>query len=371
MQKSFDINSSTGSYNVEIGTNIFQNIIKQNKDSLFIIDLALKEYIPNYVEKIIYLEASEKNKSLERIPSYIQKMKEYNLNRESHIYGIGGGVIQDIATFSSSIYMRGISWSYFPSTLLGMVDSCIGGKSAINLEGKKNLVGNFFPPKNIFIDLQFLATLSKDHLLGGVFEASKICYAKGESEFDYFLNTINDSSLLDSDGMPSEIDFYSMIALSLESKKWFIENDEFDQKERLLLNFGHTFGHAFETATDYKISHGISVGWGMAVAIEVAKNFELLNNDGDKYTKKMNDFLDKSFSDIKDMEKIKIKNFDYNLYMKAFRNDKKHLQDKYRVILPCDQGNLGLISLDKNTKSENIFINASKKYIQAFGLITE
>ena len=369
MQKSFDINSSTGTYAVQIDTNILQKIIKQDKNSLFIIDKELKQYISSHIEKIIYLEANEKNKSLECIPKYIEKMKNYNLNRNSHIYGIGGGVIQDIATFSSSIYMRGISWSYFPSTLLGMVDSCIGGKSAINLKDKKNLVGNFFPPKNIFVDLQFIKTLPSDHVMGGIFEASKICFAKGQTEFDRFLSTIGNSSVYRSNNMLNEINFFSMIELSLESKKWFIENDEFDQKERLLLNFGHTFGHAFETATNFKISHGISVGWGMAVAIEVARNLNLLNDDGFKHANKMNNFLESAFLNLKDMQEIKIPDFDYDIYMKAFKNDKKHLDNKYRVILPFDHGKLKLISLDKSIELENILINATRKYIKEFNFI--
>ena len=369
MQKSFKINSSTGSYAVLVGQSILKDIAESNKDSLFIIDDNLRSYIPKYVEKIIYIKANEKSKSRECIPNYIKKMKEYNINRKSHIYAIGGGVIQDIATFSSSIYMRGISWSYFPTTVLGMVDSCIGGKSAINLENKKNLVGNFFPPKNIYIDLEFIKTLAIDHTIGGIFEASKICYAKGEDEFNKFIDIINNSISTNPVKIYTKIDFYLMILLSLESKKWFIETDEFDQKERLLLNFGHTFGHAFESATNYKISHGISVGFGMAVAIEVSVAMGLLNDEGINYTNKMNVFLKNTFLTIKDMKEIKVKSFNYELYLEAFNNDKKHLADQYRVILPCDNGNLRLISLEKNKEVQKIFISASEKYIKNFNFI--
>ena len=369
MQKSFKINSSSGSYAISVEQDILQELSKSNKDSLYIIDENLKCYIPNYLKKIIYVKANENSKSLENIPNYIKKMKDYNLNRKSHIFGIGGGIIQDIATFSSSIYMRGIGWSYFPTTVLGMVDSCIGGKSAINLEDKKNLIGNFFPPQNIYIDLKFIKTLDIDHTIGGIFEAAKICYAKGEKEFNNFINIVGDSIYVDSDEIYKKLDFNKMILLSLTSKKWFIETDEFDQKERLLLNFGHTFGHAFESSTNYKISHGISVGYGMAVAIEVSKTMGFLNDEGKDYTDKILKFLKKTFSTINDMEKLKIKSFDYELYMEAFKNDKKHIKDKYKVILPCDDGSLRLVSLEKDKKIEKIFISSSEKYIKDFNFI--
>ncbi len=369
MQKSFKINSSSGSYAISVEQDILQELSKSNKDSLYIIDENLKCYIPNYLKKIIYIQASENSKSLENIPSYIKKMKEYNLNRNSHIYGIGGGIIQDIVTFSSSIYMRGISWSYFPTTVLGMVDSCIGGKSAINLEDKKNLVGNFFPPQNIYIDKKFIKTLDIDHTIGGIFEAAKICYAKGEKEFNNFLDMVGDSICLDVDEMYKELDFNKIILLSLTSKKWFIETDEFDQKERLLLNFGHTFGHAFESSTNYKISHGISIGYGMAVAIEISKIMGYLNDEGKDYADKMLKFLKKTFSIINDMDKLKIEHFDYELYMEALKNDKKHEKNKYKLILPYNDGLLQLVSLEKSKKIEQILISTSKKYIEDFNFI--
>ena len=369
MQESFNIKSSTGEYFVKVGDSILKNIAEEHYDNLFIIDKNLKSYIPKSLEKIIYVDANEESKSLEKIPNYIKEMKKFNLNRKSHIFGIGGGVIQDISTFSCSIYMRGIRWSYFPTTVLGMVDSCIGGKSAINLEGHKNLIGNFFPPENIFIDLKFIKTLPIDHAIGGIFEAAKICYAKGYDEFSKFINIMNDSLVSNSGQINKTIDFNSMVLLSLKSKKWFIETDEFDQKERLLLNFGHTFGHAFESATEYKVSHGISVGFGMAVAIELANQLKLLNESGKNFSKIMTLFLDNSFYTMKDFQDIKIKNFDYKSYIEAFKNDKKHYDSKYRVILPTKNGALELIEIDKSIKIEELIKNVSEKYINKYNFM--
>jgi len=371
MQESFNIKSSAGEYFVKVEWSILKKIAEEHRGNLFIIDKNLKNYIPQSLEKIIYVDANEESKSLDKIPNYIKEMKKYNLNRKSHIFGIGGGIIQDISTFSCSIYMRGIRWSYFPTTVLGMVDSCIGGKSAINLEGHKNLIGNFFPPENIFIDLEFIKTLPADHIVGGIFEAAKICYAKGHDEFLEFINIMNDSPLLDYSQINKTTDFKSMILLSLKSKKWFIEIDEFDQKERLLLNFGHTFGHAFESATEYKVSHGISVGFGMAVAIELANQLKLLNESGKNFSNKMTSFIDNSFYIIKDLHSIKIKDFEYQGYLEAFKNDKKHYDNKYRVILPTKNGALELIEIDKSFEIEELIKNISEKFINKYNFIEQ
>ncbi len=366
MQESFNIKSSSGEYFVKIGDSILKNIFEEHHNSLFIIDKNLKSYIPKSLEKIIYVDANEESKSLEKIPNYIKEMKKFNLNRKSHIFAIGGGVIQDISTFSCSIYMRGIKWSYFPTTLLGMVDSCIGGKSAINLKGHKNLAGNFFPPENIFVDLKFIKTLPIDHAIGGIFEAAKICYAKGHNEFSKFINIMNDSLVSNTGQINEAIDFDSMVLLSLKSKKWFIETDEFDQNERLLLNFGHTFGHAFESATKYKVSHGISVGLGMAVAIELSNQLKLLNKSGEDFSNRMISFLDSSFHTMKDFDDIKIKDFEYKSYIDAFKNDKKHFDSKYRVILPTNNGALKLIEIDKSIEIDDLINKVSKKYIDKY-----
>lgn len=369
MQESFNIKSSAGNYIVTIGDYILEDIMNKNCENLFIADKNLKDYISNSIKKIIYVEANETSKSLEEIPKYIKEMKKFNLNRKSKIFSIGGGVVQDISTFSSSIYMRGIKWDYFPTTVLGMVDSCIGGKSAINLNNHKNLVGNFFPPENIYIDLQFIKTLPVDHTIGGIFEAAKICYAKGEKEFLKFSEIINEKKILNNGKINTNMDFKSIILLSLKSKKWFIEIDEFDTNERLLLNFGHTFGHAFESATQYQISHGISVGFGMAVAIEISNQLSLLNNEGKVFSKKMKLFLDNSFSLMSEISDIKIKSFNYEKYISAFNNDKKHIDNNYRVILPTKNGNLELVEIKKDKDILNIINKVSEEYIKKFNFI--
>ncbi|MBL8506683.1 MAG: 3-dehydroquinate synthase, partial [Methylobacillus glycogenes] len=265
MQESFEINSASGSYEIVVGSGLLNDIVQAHPDAIFLVDERLKGCLPvDRGLKIILLQAVENNKSLEAMPEVILKMREAGANRGTHLVAIGGGIIQDIATFVASIYMRGLAWTYMPTTFLGMVDSCIGGKSSVNVHNYKNLVGNFHPPKSVHIDLDFLKTLSAEMVVGGLYEAAKICYARSYEKFGEYLAEQPQYPL-------SSEQAHNIILHSLKTKKWFIEIDEFDQKERLLLNYGHTFGHAIEAGTNFGISHGIAVGIGMVVAVEYAK----------------------------------------------------------------------------------------------------
>lgn len=337
MQESFDISSSTGNYNVVLGTNLLDQVIAQHNSAIFMIDERLENVLPATVTKRILIKANETSKSLECMPEVILKMRELDANRTSHLVAIGGGVIQDIATFVASIYMRGIPWTYMPTTLLGMADSCIGGKSSINMLGYKNLVGNFYPPVDVLIDMAFIETLNEEQVVGGLFEAAKICYARGYPQFLAYLQ--------ESPAYPMKSDnAQRVIARALQTKKWFIETDEFDQNERLLLNFGHTFGHALEAGSDFGITHGIAVGIGMVVAVEYAKKAQLLSPIGVTRAEHLIQHVKSMLGDglknvIANPPKI-----DLVLIMEKFNNDKKHRTDVYRMVVPTGDGELVLIS---------------------------
>jgi 3-dehydroquinate synthase len=270
----------------------------------------------------------------------VLKLRELGAHRKTHLLAIGGGIIQDVATFLASIYMRGIPWSYLPSTLLGMVDSCVGGKSSINVYGYKNLIGNFYPPTEVIIDLDFLRTLNAEQMIGGLFEAAKICYARSPEAFaDY---------LADSPAVKMFPDQAERIIIrSLRSKQWFIEIDEFDQKERLLLNFGHTFGHALEAGTEFRISHGIGVGIGMVVAEEFAKQQAQLNSAGVASIGRMTDHVEALLKELPNLEK-ELRGLDLGVIADKFDNDKKHLADQYRIVVPKENGALALIQVPRS-----------------------
>lgn len=359
MPEFFDVRSVSGGYRVNVGTGLLGSQFELTKSTIFLVDERLRNVLPVDAKNIIAIAATEENKSLEQAAPIIRALRELGANRKSEIVAMGGGIIQDIATFVASIYMRGLSWKYLPTTLLGMVDSCIGGKSSINVAGYKNLVGNFYPPKEILIDLNFIRTLNAEQVAAGLCEAVKICYAHSDEEFFAYLG---ERPLFGLTMNAAE----KVVVRSLRCKKWFIEKDEYDQKERLLLNYGHTFGHAIEGATNFSVSHGIAVGVGMIVADEYARKHNLLNETGKSRATALSDYVLTLVGTVPALAQI-LNNVDVSKLMEKFESDKKHMPESYRVVLPTSKGQLELISLDKTSKTRSGIADA---YRAAFARIT-
>jgi 3-dehydroquinate synthase len=341
MRESFEIVSSSDRYLVIIGRELVSEVLEKYPDAIFLVDDFFDDSLSLPAERRISIHADEETKSLERMSEVIVKLRQMGANRSTHLVAIGGGVIQDIATFAASLYMRGVSWTYMPTTLLSMADSCIGGKSSINVAGIKNLVGNFYPPKEILVDLNFAKTLDSEQIIGGLFEAEKICYARGADTYDNYL-ALTPCATMSSDSLQK------LVSLSLHTKQWFIEIDEFDQKERLLLNYGHTFGHAVEAGTDFAVSHGIAVGVGMLIAVRYA---ELKNLVLPHAQTRVQSFAVHVKSMLGSVEFVKPTILNIDVFMKKFEGDKKHKKDFYRMVCPALSGELELISEVKNQET--------------------
>ncbi len=221
---------------------------------------------------VLTIEPLEKNKSLEMIPSYIAHLLERGVRRRHTLVAIGGGIVQDITAFIASCLLRGVPWVFYPTTLLAQADSCIGSKSSINVGAYKNQVGTFTPPREVWVASQFLDTLPEADIRSGIGEIIKTHILAG---WDDVRTLARDYSKLFKDRQT----LMSHIVRALEIKKEKIEADEFDQNVRLVMNYGHTFGHAIESATDYKIPHGIAVTLGMDLANFVSMRTELLPPD--------------------------------------------------------------------------------------------
>ncbi len=239
MSTCFEIRSSIGSYPVSIRRGLFDETLQEHRSDIVLADQWFAPVLASAGVHAITLPASESTKSLDGMPEIIMELRRFGATRQTGILAIGGGTIQDVAGFVASVYMRGVRWTYVPTTLLAMSDSCIGGKSSINVGPYKNLVGTFHPPAAVVIDPALASSLSVEQRVSGLIEACKICYCRGEEAFHEYLG------LQPSSSMTAE-QTERILLLSLLSKKWFIEVDEFDRAERLLLNFGHTFGHAVE-----------------------------------------------------------------------------------------------------------------------------
>ncbi|MBI2625739.1 3-dehydroquinate synthase [Candidatus Parcubacteria bacterium] len=208
---------------------------------------------------VLRITASEESKDLRRIPDFIGALVERGIRRDDRIVAIGGGIIQDIACFISSCLFRGVEWAYMPTTLLAQADSCIGSKSSINCGGVKNLVGTFTPPSRIAICPEFLTTLDESDVRSGIGEMLKVHAIAGPAEFAAISKELGHLA-------PGNPRLAHFIRRSLEIKKTFAESDEFDRGIRNLLNYGHSFGHAIEAATDFAVPHGIAVTMGMDLA---------------------------------------------------------------------------------------------------------
>ena len=361
MLESFEVSTSGGKYKVSIGENLLTQI-QPSRHVIFLVDEYLAPRLKFDPKSIITIPALESSKNLDYMSSVIEKMRLLGVNRDTHVYAIGGGIIQDIATFVNSIYMRGLSWTYFPSTLLSMADSCIGGKSSINVRGYKNLVGNIYPPTEVFVNMDFCQTLGPKEIIGGLAEAVKICYARGTDVFEKYLELDPLYPLSGEQGV--QVVFSALLA-----KKWFIEIDEFDQSERLLLNYGHTFGHALEASSNFELAHGIAVALGMLVATQFAKLRSLLDGAGENQTKKLDTYLIKLLAPLHEETGSVLAKMDLKLVLAKFEGDKKHRHEEYRVVVPIGNGGLVLHCCPRNENSKILIEQAFKKTFELHGFL--
>ena len=220
---------------------------------------------------VLRMEATEANKSLEKIPAYVTHLLDRGIRRDHTLVVVGGGGVQDVAAFIAACLPRGVAWGYYPTTLLAQADSCIGSKSSINVGRYKNQVGTFTPPSEVVISMEVLDTLKEQEIHSGIGEMIKVHVIAGWEDVrriaEDYPRLLTDRSRL-----------AATLRRSLEIKKVKIEIDEFDRRERLIMNYGHTFGHALESATDYALPHGIAVTLGMDMANYVSNHLGLISD---------------------------------------------------------------------------------------------
>lgn len=224
---------------------------------------------------ILTVDAGEGSKSLETFGRLLGAMLDHGFSRKDCVVAVGGGVVGDLSGFAASAYMRGIDFYNIPTTLLSQIDSSIGGKTAINLGGVKNIVGAFYQPKKVLIDPELLKTLPKRQISNGLAEAVKMAMTSDRVLFELFEN----------EDIQSHID--DIIIRSLNIKKSVVEQDEKEAGLRKILNFGHTIGHGIESSGNMsELYHGECVALGLIPmcaeairprVIEVLKKCSLYN----------------------------------------------------------------------------------------------
>jgi 3-dehydroquinate synthase len=282
------INTETESYPIIIGSNLvskFSNLININsikfEKSLLLVDKNIPKRMLSQIKRslrnkkifIKFLIANEKNKNQKNINIITEFLLKKNFSRQDCLISIGGGITGDIGGFAASIYKRGIQFINIPTTLLSQVDSSIGGKTGINTIYGKNLIGSFYQPKLVVSDINFLKSLPKREIICGYGEILKHSLILNK-KFYIFLNK-NFSKVLNLKSPYIEKAIYE----SCKIKKIVVQKDEKEKNLRKVLNFGHTFAHAYEASLGYskKLNHGEAVLLGINTAIKFSNKNKCLN----------------------------------------------------------------------------------------------
>ncbi len=273
--KEFDVKSIFKNYHLSIidEPETYRKVLEYaiNNKILFVdSNVNTLHYISKKLEnkdKLIVREASENLKTIEGALEIISLFDEKNITKNENIIVCGGGIIQDVVAFSSSVYKRGIPWAFFPTTLLSMCDSCLGGKASLNYKNAKNQIALYSTPKEIIINPNFLRTLPEQDIRSGLGEILKMFIIGGEAYFDLYKEIIKNISFSNTS------EFIPLICNSLNIKKNIVEADEYEKDSRKVLNYGHTVGHAIEILSEYKIPHGLSIVAGMIIANELSSEY--------------------------------------------------------------------------------------------------
>ena len=230
----------------------------------------IKDQLNNKDLYIYYIEANEKNKNQRTTSEILEILLRHNFSREDILISVGGGITGDVAGYAASLFKRGLKFINIPTTLLAQVDSSIGGKTGVNTRYGKNLIGTFYQPKLVITDTDFLNTLPKREIIcgyGEILKHSLIC----DKKFFQFLNK-NLGEILQFKSPYIHKTIYE----SCKIKKKVVEKDEKEKNFRKILNFGHTFAHAYEASLGYskRLNHGEAVILGLKTAL----NFSLKKN---------------------------------------------------------------------------------------------
>lgn len=332
----FTIAASTGSYEVVVESGSAETVAADR----WIIDDQVRVLYPQLGDAAaVPFHASEEHKTLAGCEEVLAGLHQSGLRRGMTVAAAGGGSVQDIGTFATSVYMRGVPWIFLPTTALSMADSCIGGKSSLNLRGVKNLVGNIYPPQRVVVDPVFLGTLDDVARACGLAEAVKICFASGQESFEEFVGFDRTAATLGAD--PASV---ALIAHTLRAKKCFIEADEFDGGVRLHLNFGHSFGHALEAATGYAMPHGLAVAFGMVAACL---------HPGAAHTPGTQSLIDYVRGLVRPLGTDVLErmlSWDRVQFVQALASDKKNSASALRLILPAVGGGVSLVDFPMEAK---------------------
>jgi len=329
------VNTATRNYPVFIGAKIFELlpelvskhklplrtfvIIDKNIDRIF--GKLIRSVTHSFSSKkyILTLPSSERIKSFGTVQKIITQISNEKFSRDTLIIAIGGGTVGDVTGFVASTYMRGVPLVHIPTTLLSAVDSSIGGKNAINFGGIKNLIGTFYQPSIVIIDPSLVTSLPKKELISGLGEMIKYSYLTEGNFYSELLSNLNAFLSVD-------VGYLNKAIIEcVKIKSAVVSQDEQDLSGvRKILNFGHTFAHAFESYFSYRFSHGKAVLAGIVCALFLSFKKGLINEGQLEYMLKIPLSLKSS---------IRLKDFDSREILRLMNFDKKRREGEIRFVL--------------------------------------
>ena len=355
---SIELARSASEYDISIGNGSLANcgewlssVLKGNRPKIAVVTNPKVESLyggvvveslrrAGYETAVHLIGDGESFKNFRTLQHTLSSFAEAGLTRSDCVIALGGGVVGDLAGFAASVYLRGVRFLQIPTTLLAMIDSSVGGKTGINTEFGKNLIGAFYQPSGVLIDPSTLRTMPKRELTAGFCEAVKHGAISGKDLFDEtarFLEGFWYTAIRRhwSGELGSRI--CELLASQIKFKAGIVQGDEFEDPEntagtsRKILNFGHTFAHAIEKATDYKyLKHGEAVGYGIIFAVLLSKRLELIDQNEVKL-----------LYDVVHRAGVlpSLSNIDPKAVIDAFRHDKKLINNSLHWILLKSIGN--------------------------------
>jgi 3-dehydroquinate synthase len=297
----------------------------------------------------LLLAPAEPQKSYQAVEPIIDRLIRGGFRKNHRLVAIGGGITQDVTAFIASILYRGVGWIFVPTNLLSQCDSCIGSKTSINFGPFKNQIGGFHPPVLILNDLSWLDTLPRDEFRSGLGEMFHYFLLTGRADFERvsreYDQAFTDRAVL-----------RGLIRRSLEIKQAMIERDEFDEGPRNVFNYGHSFGHALESYTEYAIPHGIAICFGMDIANHVSAALGLITP-----------------AEAAEMRVLLARNWrptvpgaiELDRYLDLLRKDKKNVGHDVRVILTRGLGDMFLTKVALDDRVRAVIAGCFEHYRQA------
>ena len=333
------IKTKTQNYSIIIGSNLVSNILKLSKESslkfkksLIIVDSNISKRVVSKIKKslnkkndiIHFFKSNEINKNISNVNKILNILLKNNFSRDDCLISIGGGITGDVSGFAASLFKRGLKFINVPTTLLSQVDSSVGGKTGVNTKYGKNLIGSFYHPNLVISDTDFLKTLPKREIICGYGEILKHALIANRNFYN-FLDK-NHKKILQLTSPYIERTIYE----SCKIKKKFVEKDEKEKGPRKILNFGHSFAHAYEATLGYskKLNHGEAVILGMKSALKFSLENNILKKK--EYDLIINHITKTNLpSSINKFFKIK----DLNKIISFMLKDKKNNTDKISLVL--------------------------------------